>query len=146
MRAVLVVLGVVLGLGACAGQLVPTERAPIRWVRAHRHGHYAKGGVALDGWTCGEQYHRAVTGVAEAEDLMASCSGYNTAYAALLTTFVASLAVTGTAPGTTEDGTRTAIVATSLGVGLTSFALSFVMGYHANKRLAEAVRVYDAAP
>lgn len=131
----------------CSGPLVTTERFPIEWVRTDsRHGHFEKGGIALDGWTCGEQYERAVAGVPAAEDLIESCSRSNTAYGVLMSAF-AVLPITGFGIGlvTSDHATRDVVIGTGVGLGLAAFAVGLVMGYRANTTVREAVHVYNRA-
>jgi hypothetical protein len=130
-------------LGACAGPLVPTDRMPIDYVGTGRHGHYEKGGVALEGLTCGEQYHRAVAGVGEAEDLMDSCESYTKAYGYFMGGFVALPALGITAAELFDHGNGGLFTASVI-AGVVSFAIGVAMGYHAKGLEIEAVHAYDA--
>jgi hypothetical protein len=132
-------------LASCAVE-VPTQRMRIEW-HGGRHGAYQKGGVQIEGWTCGEQYQRAVTGVPEAEAMMARCARHNAAYGALLSGFVVlPLAGLGVGELFVHDAhTRDVVLGTGVIVGLSSFALGLVMGYESGVELREAVQLYNGA-
>ena len=113
-------------------------------IRDGRHGHYEKGGTPLEGWTCGEGYQRAVTGVVEAEEKMRTRSHYNTAYGVLMSAFVvAPLGALGAGLMVDDHGTRTAVIATGAAVGLTSFLIGLGMAYLASGELHDAVHLYN---
>jgi hypothetical protein len=125
----------------CAGQLVPTEKMPLVWVHEGRQGHYEKGGYPVDGWTCGEQYRRAVAGNDAAEARIDSCRRYMTAYGVLMGTFALAIP---TSIGVAVETDNRFARGTAVGVGIASFAVGLVMGYIGNRRLREAARIYNS--
>ena len=126
-------------LTACTVPLVSTERAHLSW---HHRGRLEKLGVSVEGYTCGEQYMRAVAGVPEAEDLMRRCHRANTVYGYGMLGFLVAPAVGGVVAWQTDVSAKTAIPV-SLGVGAVSFMVGFVAAYFAGRDLREAVAAYN---
>ena len=131
-------------LAACAGALVPTERVHINRAGTWRHRSYEKGGVALDGWTCGEQYQRAVAGVPEAEALMHDCAGDTQLYGGLMSGFILAPGL-GAAAGELFDSGRARLFDIGAFVGVASFAAALLFGVRAAEERDDAVRAYNAA-
>ena len=127
----------------CTVPLVPTERTPIEWVRNGTHGHYEKGGVQLLGTTCGEQYHRAVAGVPEAEELVDSCERFTIGYGIGMGVFVAGLASAGVFEATLDGSAQKSAATASLATAITGFAVGLVMARFSIDRMARAVHVYN---
>jgi hypothetical protein len=140
-------VAVFLAVAACTIPIVPTERLPIRWVQHGRHGGYEKGGVELAGTTCGEQFQRAVSGVPEAEAMMARCHTGTMVYAAGMLGF---LVLPGAAAATyvlTGSGTvHDAAFPVGFSLGMLAFGVGYIATFWASARLDDAVEIYDAAP
>lgn len=114
---------------------MPTDREPIAWVG---HGHLAKGGVGLDGFTCGERYLTAVAGAPAAEDEMATCRAANIVYGSAM---LGAIAAGTTTIATGAWGSHAELGA---GIALTSFAIGFVAAWVAGDHLNRAVDAYNA--
>jgi hypothetical protein len=138
---------VLVGLAACSsGWLVPTEPMPVTWrhVPHSRHGYYEKGGVELDGWTCGEQYQRAVAGVPEAVAEMESCSHYNTAYGLLMSGFVLGVATSfGAWLSPLDPSVKRDVAYGGFVTGLTSFLVGYALVPFEIDHMKRAIRIYD---
>jgi hypothetical protein len=133
MRAVCLV-----ALASCAVSLpVPTERMPIELVG---RGNLVKGGVSIDGFTCGETYSTAVTGVREAETEMRACWQANVVYGAGI---LGALVLGPAALVTAHEGGSHALVDTELGIMATSFLVGYVAAWIAGHHLNRAIRVYN---
>jgi hypothetical protein len=122
-------------LVGCAELPVPTDREPINWVG---RGNLEKGGVAIDGLTCGERYSAAVAGAPAAEDEMATCRMANIVYGSAMLGAIAAGTVT---VATGASGSRAELGA---GIALTSFAIGFVAATVAGDHLKRAVHAYNA--
>ena len=126
---------------ACADMPMPAETMHIDWVREGKSGHYEKAGAYLDGWTCGERYHLAVTGDPEAEALMDDCSRDNAVYGAGMSTFVVAPLVgagLGELAGNTGRGFTVGV-----GLGVTAFVIGIVAGVRARDKLHDAIHHYN---
>jgi|SRR5580704_13130891 hypothetical protein len=139
-------LAVVLALVAgCAGSFgVPTERMPISWEGTGRHMHWVKGGVPLQGMTCGKDYQDAVTGVPAAEERMADCEQSMKIYGIAMGGFVL-FPLAGIAAGELIDheiGGKW--FAAGLGLGGAAFIIGFAAAYAALTQQDDAMRIYDA--
>jgi hypothetical protein len=122
-------------LAGCAELPVPTDREPIEWVG---HGHLAKGGVGLDGFTCGERYAAAVQGAPEAEDEIATCRAANIVYgSAILGAIAAGTTTIATGASGSHAELGAGVVLTSLVIG---YAAALLAGHHLNR----AVDAYNA--
>lgn len=133
-----------LALAGCAGTFdVPTSRMPITWQREGRHGHWDKGGVHLQGWTCGEQYRRAVAGVPEAEAEITDCRHSVALYGAMMSVFVlaplagigASEAIDHKVDGAWFDG--------GIGIGGAAFLVGFAAAFAAISQQDQAIDIYN---
>jgi hypothetical protein len=134
MRAVCLV-----ALAACVGTLPPTERMTIHWVG---HGHLDKGGEPLDGFTCGEKYQTAVTGVPDAEREMRACWQANAISGG---GFLGALVLVPITIETARDGGSRTLVDIEAGAIATSFLIGYIAAFIAGDHLIRAIDVYNAA-
>ncbi len=129
-----------LTLVACGPALqVPSDREPIEHVG---RGKLEKGGVPLDGFTCGETYETAVAGVREAETEMRACWQANVLYGGGI---LGSLVLAPVALVTAHDGGSHALVDTELGAMATSFLVGYIAAWLAGHQMNRAIHVYNAA-
>ena len=126
-----------LSLVACSQLPVPTEPMPLTYVG---RGHLEKGGVPLDGFTCGDRYAAAVTGDTEAEAEIATCGRYNEYYGAGM---IGAIGLsTGALIGGDVGLSRTGVEIT-LAVAATSFLVGYVSAFVSGHHLNEGVRIYN---
>jgi hypothetical protein len=114
-------------LAGCAGTFdVPTGRMPIAWERDGRRGHWAKGGVQLQGWTCGEQCRHTIT-----------------LYGAMMSVFVlaplAGIAASEAVDHRVDGGWFDA----GVGIGGAAFLVGFAAAFVAISQQDEAVDIYN---
>ncbi|HEY1547852.1 MAG TPA: hypothetical protein VGG28_08530 [Kofleriaceae bacterium] len=126
-------------LAACVDAMPTTERMPIEYVG---RGSLEKGGVAVDGFTCGETYSAAVTGVPEAEREIRACWQANVVYGAGI---LGSLALVPVAITTAHEGGPRALVDVEVGAIATSFLIGYVAAWIAGNHLNNAIHVYNRA-
>jgi hypothetical protein len=134
MRAVCLV-----ALAACAGTLPSTDRMTIHWVG---RGHLEKGGEPLDGFTCGEKYQVAVTGVPDAEREMRACWQANAIYGGGILGWLVLMPIT---IATAREGGPRALVDVEAGAIATSFLIGYIAAFIAGNHLNRAIDVYNAA-
>jgi hypothetical protein len=132
MRAVCLV-----ALTACLGPMPPTERMPIDYVG---RGNLEKGGVAVDGFTCGEKYKAAVSGVREAETEMQACWQANVVYGAGILGALAFVPITIV---TAREGGPHALVDTEVGVIAASVVVGYIAAWIAGHHLNRAIHTYN---
>jgi hypothetical protein len=134
MRAVCLV-----ALTACAGTLPSTEPMTIHWVG---RGHLEKGGAPLDGFTCGEKYQAAVTGVPDAEREMRACWQANAIYGGGILGWLVLMPIT---IATAREGGPRALVDVEGGAIATSFLIGYIAAIIAGRHLNRAIDIYNAA-
>ncbi|HEY3805054.1 MAG TPA: hypothetical protein VGL61_20730 [Kofleriaceae bacterium] len=131
---------IALGLIGCAVTFpIPTARMPIHYVG---RGNLRKGGAALDGFTCGERYEDAVSGVPAAEAEMRACWKANVVYG--LGIGLALVAVPGAFVTEHYGGSRTAVGAEA-GFAAASFLVGYIAAFVAGHHLNRAIDIYNEA-
>ena len=110
---------------------------PIEYVG---RGNLEKGGVAIDGFTCGEKYQAAVSGVREAETEVRACWQANVVYGAGILGALAFVPITIV---TAREGGPHALVDTEAGVAVGMFLVGYVAAWIAGNHLNRAIRVYN---
>jgi hypothetical protein len=132
-------IAVLVALTACVGSLPPTDRMPIEHVG---RGNLEKGGVAIDGFTCGEKYQAAVSGVPDAEREIRACWQANATYGLGI---LGSLVLAPVALVTDHEGGSHALVDAELGAVAASFLVGYIAAFVAGHHLNRAITIYNAA-
>jgi hypothetical protein len=144
-RALRLVLVAAAVLAGCGSLPVPAGYIPIYVERSGRHTWYSKGGVPIDGFTCGERYRQAVDEEPAAVALVGRCRRENIAYAVLLIAAFVPPALGLAAAGSDafDEATRHGLGIGGFALGLVTFGAGMLVGYLGGVDLRQAIQLYN---